>query len=104
MSFFLQAFSTEKILKHQIIIYADFESVLVPGDNGKQNPEKSYTNKYQKHIACRYGYKLVCFDGKVGKLFKTYLGEDAVYNLINNMIEETIYCSKVIKKHLTKSL
>ena len=76
----------------------------MPVDNGKQNPEKSYTNKYQKHIACRYGYKLVCFDGKVGKLFKTYLGEDAVYNLINNMIEETIYCSKVIKKHLTKSL
>ena len=76
----------------------------MPGDNGKQNPEKSYTNKHQKHIACRYGYKLVCFDGKVGKLFKTYLGEDAVYNPINNMIEETIYCSKVIKKHLTKSL
>ena len=76
----------------------------MPGDNGKQNPEKSYTNKYQKHIACSYGYKLVCFDGKVGKLFKTNLGKDAVCNLINNMIEESNYCSKVIKNHLAKSL
>ena len=30
--------------------YADFESILVPEDNQKQNPENSYMNKYQKHI------------------------------------------------------
>ena len=27
--------------------------------NGKQNPEESYTKKYQKYIACSYGYKCV---------------------------------------------
>ena len=42
------------------IIYAHFESILVPEDNGKQNPKESYTKKYQKHIASSYGYKLVC--------------------------------------------
>ena len=26
------------------MIYVDFENILVPGDNGKQNPEESYTN------------------------------------------------------------
>ena len=26
------------------MIYADFESVLVPENNGRQNPEESYTN------------------------------------------------------------
>ena len=31
--------------------YADFESILVPEDNEEQNPNVSYTNKYQKHIA-----------------------------------------------------
>ena len=41
------------------MIYADFESILVPEDNGMQNLNKSYANKYQKHIACSYGYKLV---------------------------------------------
>ena len=43
------------------MIYADFESVLAPESNGKQNPDESYTNKYQKHVACGYGYKLVAF-------------------------------------------
>ena len=41
------------------MIYADFESVLVPKDNERQNPQDSYANKYQKHVACSYGYKLV---------------------------------------------
>ena len=40
------------------MIYADFESILVPEANGKQNPNGSYTNKYQKHVACSYGYVL----------------------------------------------
>ena len=39
------------------MIYADFESILVPEDNEKQNPDESYINKYQKHIAWSYGYK-----------------------------------------------
>ena len=28
-------------------------------DNGKRNPEESYTKKYHKYIACSHGYKLV---------------------------------------------
>ena len=38
------------------MIYANFESVLVPENNGKQNLNESYTNKYKKYIACSYGY------------------------------------------------
>ena len=30
------------------MINANFESILVPEDNQKQNPNGSYTNKYQK--------------------------------------------------------
>ena len=37
--------------KSSFMIYADFESLSVPENNKKQNPEESYTNKYQKHIA-----------------------------------------------------
>ena len=48
-----------KKIKSQFIIYADFESILVPEDNGKQNLNEPYTNKYQKHVACSYGYKLI---------------------------------------------
>ena len=39
------------------MIYANFESVLVPENNGKQNLNESYTNKYKECIACSYGYK-----------------------------------------------
>ena len=34
----------------------------------------------------------------------TYLGEDAVYNFTNSMIEESKYCSDVVKNILTKNL
>ena len=49
-------------MKSPLLIYADFESILVPENNGKQSPNESYLNKYQKHIAYSYGYKLVCVD------------------------------------------
>ena len=76
-------------LNSPFIIHTDFESILEPENNGKQNLEESYTKKYQKHIACSYGYKLVYVDDNFSKPFKTYLGEDAVYSFIN-MIEESI--------------
>ena len=35
---------------------------------------------------------------KLSKLFKSYLGKDVVYNFINSMIEESKYCSDMMKK------
>ena len=71
----------------------------MPENNGKQNPEELYTIKYQKHVACSYGYKSVCVDDKFSnsKPFKIYLGKDPVYNFINSMIEESKYCRLVNK-------
>ena len=40
----------------------------------------------KKHGACTYGYKLVYVDDIFSKPFKSYLGEDVVYNFINSMI------------------
>ena len=72
------------------MIYADFESVLRAEDNKKQNPDRSYKNKYQKYVVCSYGYKLVCIDDIFSKLFKSFLGQDAVYNFFNKIIGESI--------------
>ena len=55
------------------MIYPDFESILTSEDHGKKNP-----NEFSKP-------------------FKSYFGENAVYNFINSMIEESKYCSEVIK-------
>ena len=58
-------------IKSPFMIYADFESILAPEDIGKINliwtesnrykyiRIESYTNKYQKYVACSYSYKLV---------------------------------------------
>ena len=95
-----------KIMKEKkspFIIYADFESILVPEDNGNQNPEEPHTNRYQKDIACSYDYRLVCTDDNFRKPFKTYLGKYAVNNFINSMIKEGKYCSEV-KKRINKEL
>ena len=58
------------------MIFTDVKSILVPKDNGKQNLDEAYSNKYKKHAACSYGYKLVCVDDKFSKPFRSYLGED----------------------------
>ena len=89
-------------VKSPFMIYANFKSILVPEDSKKQNPNESYTNKYQKHVACSYGYKLMCADDKVSWPFKLYLGEDAVYNFISSMSEESKHCSDVMKKYFNK--
>ena len=59
----------ERKIKLPFMIYADFESIVVPEDNGEQNPKESYKRKCQKHISCSYGYKLVCVDDKFIKPF-----------------------------------
>ena len=94
----------ERKIKSPFMIYQDFESTLVSDDNGNPNPNDSYTNKYKKHGACSYGYKLVGDDDKFIKSFKSYLGEDAVYNFISSMIEESKYFSDVMKKYFNKEL
>ena len=38
----------ERKIKSPFMIYEDFESILVPEDNGKQNSNETYTNKYPK--------------------------------------------------------
>ena len=76
----------ERKIESSFMIYTNFESILVPEGNGKQNPNEFYTNKYQKHVACSYCYKLLCVDDRFSKPFKSYFGEDAVYNFIITII------------------
>ena len=54
---YVQFKNYERKVKSPFIIYTDFESILGPINKRKQNPDKTYTNKYQKHIACSYSCK-----------------------------------------------
>ena len=43
-------------IKSPFMTYADVESILVSEDNEKQNPNESYTNKYEKHVTSSFAY------------------------------------------------
>ena len=54
---YVKVINYQRKIKSPFIIYPNFECILVPEGNGKQNPEESYMNKYQKNIACSYDYQ-----------------------------------------------
>ena len=50
----------ERKIKSPFMINVDFESILVSEDDRRKNPNESYTNNFQRHVACSYSYKLMC--------------------------------------------
>ena len=40
------------------VIYADFESFIIPIDKCDQNPEESFSVNYQKHLPCGFCIKV----------------------------------------------
>ena len=87
------------------VIYADFEAITkkVQGCKRSEDMEKrSYTEAFQTHEDCGYGYKVVCcYKNKYSKPIQTYRGENAVYNFMERMLDEVEYCKGVIKKGST---
>ena len=87
------------------VIYADFEAITEKISGCKPNENESYTEEYQKHTDCGYGYKVVCcYDDKYSKPVQIYRGEKAVYKFIEKMLEEVKYCKNTTKKFFNKPL
>ena len=51
-----------KKIKSLFMIYEDFENIVVPKDNGKQNLIEFYSNKYEIRVVSNYGsnYYVIC--------------------------------------------
>ena len=87
------------------VIYADFEALTEKIQGCQPNNDKSYTEAYQKHTDCGYGYKVVCcYDDKYTKPIQTYRGEHALNGFMEKMLEEVEYCKKIMKKEFNKPL
>ena len=87
------------------VIYADFEAITEKIHGCQPNDDKSYTEAYQRHTDCGYGYKVVCcYDDKYTKPVQIYRGEKAVYKFMEAMLDEVKYCKKVMKKCFNKPL
>ena len=94
-----------KQLPVPFVIYADFEAITEKMHGCRPNDDKSYTEAYQKHTDCGYGYKVVCcYDDKYTKPLQIYRGEKAVYKFMNAMLSEVRYCKKVMKEYFNKPL
>ena len=81
-------------------INADFEYNL----KSAKCKEVSYTEKYQDHIPCSFGYNIVCIDDRFSKPTIIHRGENAAYEFIKAILEEYKYCKKLMKKHFNKNL
>ena len=94
-----------KQLPVPFVIYADFEAITEKISGCQPDNDKSYTEAYQKHTDCGYGYKIVCcYDDKYSKPVTIYRGEKAVYKFMEAMLGEVKYCKKVMKKEFNKPL
>ena len=101
-----------KQLPIPFVIYADFEAITKKVQGCKQSEEmekdkdrRSYTEAYETHEDCGYGYKVICcYDDKYSKYTCIYRGENAVYKFMEKMLKEVEYCKAVIKKHFNKPL
>ena len=87
------------------VIYADFEAIIEKISNCQPNNDKSYTEAYQKHTDCGFGYKVVCcYDDKYIKEVRLYKGKNAVYKFMEFMLKEVKYCKNVMKEKFNKPL
>ena len=94
-----------KQLPVPFVIYADFEALTEKIQGCQPNNEKSYTEAYQKHTDCGYGYKVVCcYDDKYSKPVQIHRGENAVHKFMENMLKEVNWCKSQMKKHFNKPL
>ena len=82
--------SFRETVKIPFVIYADLESLLQKLTvTQRQEIDGEQTEKLQKHVACSYGYKVVCcYDDKLSKPFKMYRGFDSVHKFFTDIFKE----------------
>ena len=74
----------QRQMQAAFVIHADFEAITEKIQGCEPNNNKSYTDKYQKHASCSYGYKVVCcYDDKYTKPVKIYRGEEPIKKFVH---------------------
>ena len=86
-------------------IYADFECILRESNILEEAVNNSlWTRKYQDHVLCGFGYKIVCVDDRFTKDVVIYRGKDCVNKFISAILREYEYCRDVMKNYFNKNL
>ena len=86
-------------------IYADLECITEKISGCQPSDSRSYTQQYQKHTACSFGYKVVChYDQKYSGDVVIYRGEDCIERFMKCMFEEVKNCQSIIRDNFNKPL
>ena len=94
-----------KGLEAPFAIYADFEAINEKVHGCQSNNDKSYSESYQKHKDCGYGYKVVCcYDDKYSKSVQIYGEENTVPKFMEKVLKEVEWCKKMKHKHFNKDM
>ena len=82
--------SFRETVKIPFVINADFESLLHKLTvTQKLEVNQEQTEKLQKHVACSYGYRVVCcYNDSLSKPYKMYRGIDSVHKFFTDIFEE----------------
>ena len=94
-----------KRLPVPFVVYADLETITKKIDSCTPPGGKSYTQAYQKHEPCGFGYKVVChYDRTYSKPAVIYRGENVIEKFIQHLFEEVKDCQKVISERAKRRL
>lgn len=79
------------MIANDFVCYADTEAILENVEDVINEEKESYTRKYQKHIPCGVGYKVVCcYDDQFTFEYKSFRGKDCIKQFLNSLINDTI--------------
>ena len=86
-------------------IYADFEFILKKSKALYEvfDENSLWSKKYQDHVPCGFGYKVVCVDDRFTKNAVVHRGEDCVNKFIDAILREHEFC-KDLKNYFNKNL
>ncbi|KAG1665131.1 hypothetical protein GQR58_019518 [Nymphon striatum] len=83
-----------KSMRVPFVVYADFESFTEQLDTCQQNPDMSYTKKYQKHTPSGFCYYIKCFDDSIYSqdpvIFTQKTANDDVAQMFVDTLEQNI--------------
>ena len=73
--------------KAPFVMFADFESILMPYHTCQPDPSKSFTHKTHKHVPISYCYVIIDSKDELYKL-KSYIGLDCASHFIDEITKE----------------
>ena len=85
---FMKFTNIERSMRVPFVIYADFESYIIPINTCGPDEKQSFTKQYQKHIPSSFCYYIKCFDDTVykGKLV-TYTAMSETDDVAGKFVE-----------------